>query len=322
VIHRLRSTVKTRTNRERARIVRRAATDLAGTFRQPKGHPIAIAELRRALEELGVAAGDTLLVHTATNPLYYGAPERTERYADKWDYATAFVAMLVDLLGPDGTLLMLTDSEKRYVQAHYQRELWDWRSAPSRRGLATEVFRQRADVLRSLNPMYNVSARGPRAEDLLGAHRLSSYTMDEHSPYWKLTQTGGKVAFVGIYYEINSLIHLPEYMHPQEFPRPLFYDKPFVIPCLDRELNEFDFPVMRHARYLPDWCLPPFCKWLDGKYGPIYGERRVHEAPVVVYDAKPQYDALLRAMREEDTVWYDAEWWPGVERPAGRRVRD
>jgi aminoglycoside N3'-acetyltransferase len=266
-----------------------------------------------------VSRGDVILVHTATRPLFYGAPEPgPERYDGMFPYAEAVLDMLLDLIGAAGTLLMLTDSDKHYIDVVQRGQVFDYRTAPSRRGLATELLRRREGAYRSLNPLYNVTGLGPRAEELVGEHwRSSPYTMDEHSPYWKLTRVGGKVVLLGVYYEVNSSIHLVEYMHPQEIRRPLFFDRPVELRTVGYDGEVLTLPILRHARYLPDWALPPFCRWLGERHGGFYRERRIHGAPVVVYDARVQYEATYHELKENDVVWYDAELWEGVEPPRG-----
>src|SRR5207244_4106605 len=121
------------------------------------------------------------------------------------EYATAILELLFELVGSDGTLVMPTDSVKGYPRFSRRGDVFDYETMPSRRGLITELFRRRPGLYRSIHPFYNLSAIGPRAKELVEEHGLSQpYTMDEHSPWYKLTMGGGKVVLLGLDFEINS----------------------------------------------------------------------------------------------------------------------
>src|SRR5206468_1748886 len=98
---------------ERARIVYGGLIE-ARSHKPPSGHPIPIAELRRLLEELGVARGDLLHVHSSVGHLYRAWPEQTsERSPGLARYAGRVIDLLFDLVGPEGTLVMNTDGVRR-----------------------------------------------------------------------------------------------------------------------------------------------------------------------------------------------------------------
>lgn len=297
-------------NRERAHIAKRAAIDIGRSFAR-WGYPIDPAEIRAGLSNtIGIERGDIVLVHSSVSNLYRAAPKPPSvPILGPVDYANRVLDILLDLVGPDGTLLMPTDSIKNYTAFSHRRQVFDYETMPSRRGLVTELFRKRPGVMRSVHPYYNLSAIGPRAKELLeDHHRSQPYTMDEYSPWYKLTMMGGKVLFLGVDYEINSLIHLVEYLHPREFPRPLFYDKPYPVLSRGWDGKVAPIDVMLHAVELPIPTLPRFCTdYLNKRYS-IYTTVPLGKSQVIGFRARDQYDATLKEMRN-DVVWYDVPYW-------------
>lgn len=299
--------------RERTRILRRAARDLLETRRvEPPAErfPVGLEEIRHALASLGIVAGDTLLVHSSGTALFRGATTPpAEPVGSVVDYSRAVIELLLSLVGPEGTLLMPTDSISGIFTFSRQGDIFDSTRAPSRRGWITELFRQRTDVLRSVHPWYNVTACGRLAQDLLADDELSTpYAMDAHSPWTKLNDVDGKILFLGVGLEANSSLHQLEYLHPDEFPHPVFYDKPLPIRYRRRGGEVGTIDVMPHAIYLqlPGWRL--FCDYLDDRHG-LY-ERRLlgADAPAVMVRPRVQYDALLTE-RDSGVTWYDVQYW-------------
>lgn len=206
-------------NLERLKIVRRCLADLRDSYRAvARGAgaatgTVGIADIKAALVDMGIRAGDVVHVHSSASHLMAGT--RSIRLAGQ------VVRMLVELVDESGTLLMNTDALRDGWDHALSREVFDYATWPSRRGLISEVFRRRRDVVRSVHPWYNVTAWGRRAVELVGEHHRSSpYAMDEHSPWYKLNQVDGKILLLGNGYRNNSLVHLVEYLYPDEFPGP------------------------------------------------------------------------------------------------------
>lgn len=165
------------------------------------------ADLRR----IGVAAGDTLFVHSSFKSL--GAVDGG---------AATVVAALEDALGPDGLLLMpsfnLTakDKEKRAA-------MWDVAAANSSVGWLTEFFRLMPGTVRSDHFSHSVAARGRGAAEIVAEHRRTEgfkspwdmppwgATYGEHSPMMKAYRmTRGKVLMLGVTYHSSTYCHVVE----------------------------------------------------------------------------------------------------------------
>jgi aminoglycoside N3'-acetyltransferase len=306
---------------QRIRILRQAARDVRATFTAPAAptFPVPLELVHQTLVRFGIARGDVVHVHTSVSHLMRGSSERPAGpVPDVRTYAAGVLSLLLELVGPDGTITMPTDFNrppgwlKRAVSGtEIDDDVFDPARSPSNRGLISEYLRTRSDVVRSLHPYYNVTGWGRHAADLVGEHHLSTpYTQDSHSPWYKLTKRGGKVLLIGRTFDINSLIHLVEYLHPDEYPRPLFMSRPVPMYYLDRSGSRQRIDVALHASGATNSVLftPPalfkFAEYINQRYG-IYQIRTFHDdVAIVCYDAEAQYEAFLREMRANVT-WYD-----------------
>jgi aminoglycoside N3'-acetyltransferase len=133
--------------------------------------------------------------------------------------------------------------------------------------------------------------------------------MDRHSPWYKLGEAGGKVVLLGKGYWNNSLIHLAEYLHPDEFPRPVFLNRPVVMRYMDRSRAVCEMPILLHALLWQVGAEATFGEYLNDKYG-FYRTRTLRNgAQLVCYEAREQYEAIRREMKG-DVTWYDPRFWP------------
>lgn len=295
-------------NIKRLRIATEAARSIAATYQsKPVRYPFPVSRIAAALRELGVRDGDTLHVHSSNDSLRSalaapdGAPD-----PGQLAYAIGVVDALREAVGPQGTLVMPTDGLPRGIfKFARDRRVFDSRIAPSNRGLITEVFRRSPGARRSEHPWYNVTAQGPAADSLLSEALLAQpYVMGATSPWWKLVERDAKVALLGVDYEVNSLIHLIEYMHPDEFPEPIFIERPLRVRTTLSDGSIVDVEAKVHCnRYRagdPTW----FQRRLQSKYG-LFRESTLGNAPLIVFEARRLYEAMLTEMRDGRT-WYDA----------------
>lgn len=308
-------------NIERAKILYRSFSELKTTFKsdyvaleQAAGHagyPLSINDIRSTLEEMGVGRGDIIHVHSSTSFLMRGSPvPPKEKYSSMLEYAAKVVQTLIEIVGKDGTILMNTDSVKRAYAFYLTGAVFDSARMPSRRGLISEVFRRTPGAMRSVHPWYNVTAWGKHAEDLLRDHEKSSpYAMDINSPWYKLNERGGKVVLLGKTFDGNSPIHCVEFVYPDEFPRPIYINRPIALKYVDKDGQVKDMPIMLHAPIWIDGAPTNFSLFLNQKYN-IYKIKEFHnDVKIVSYDAKAQFDAIYREMKN-DVTWYDARFYP------------
>ncbi|HVN15093.1 MAG TPA: AAC(3) family N-acetyltransferase [Anaerolineales bacterium] len=139
-------------------------------------------DLVSGFHELGVQAGDTLLVHSSYKSLgpVDGGPQTV-------------IKALEDTLGPDGTLIMPTFNFDFNKGAP-----WDVRTTPSKMGILTELVRQDPRAKRVFHPFYSFAILGKHA-GMLGALRYKS-AYERDSVFGKLRDLDGKIMVIGLSY--------------------------------------------------------------------------------------------------------------------------
>lgn len=308
----------------RLQILGQAARDLRASW-QPDAqplYPLGIAELRAILESCGIVRGDMVHVHSSISHLMKAsAVPPAAPVPGMRTYAKQIIDLLHELVGPEGTVMMGTDFarpegwlKRLLTNSETDEDVFDPSTTPSNRGLLSEFFRKMPGAVRSVHPYYNVTARGSRSAELMADHHRSTpYAQDVHSPWYKLTMGGGKVLLLGRTFEVNSLVHLVEYLHPDEYPRPLFMTRPVPMSYVqDGQRRRLD--VLLHisgasgsALFTPD-ALHKFGAYINERYN-VYRVHPLHGgAGIVCYTAKAQYDAFLAEARRNVT-WYDPQFF-------------
>lgn len=164
--------------------------------------PVAIADLRQQLIDLGVTRGRTLYVHSSWNE-FYNVPLKPSEMID----------LLRDLLGPEGTLAMPAfpirqDPDKVFLVD----------KAPVYTGLLCEIFRRRSDVRRSVHLSSSVCAVGPHADFLIRDHHLTDTPWGKNSPFLRLAELDTRILGLGAGFEYMTPLHAVECVLYDEIP--------------------------------------------------------------------------------------------------------
>jgi aminoglycoside 3-N-acetyltransferase len=158
-------------------------------------------EIKKGLLGLGLKSGDSVMVHSSLKSLGYvdGA-------------ADAVVDAILDILGPDGTLLVPTSVFDGSVTVFLRQTAEvDLRTAPSLLGKITETVRLRTGSARSIHPSHPVAAIGRNASELLSEHHLGDSPAGKKSPYGKLARMeNGRVLLIGVSNNNNTMLHTAE----------------------------------------------------------------------------------------------------------------
>jgi aminoglycoside 3-N-acetyltransferase len=168
------------------------------------------------LRTLGVRPGDVLLMHSSYRSLGFvaGGPQ-------------GVVQALLDVLGPDGTLVVPTHNSENTDPALWQHppvpeEWWkpirheapgfDPLRTPASRwmGRLAELVRTWPGALRSNHPQVSFAALGARAAEIVAGHRLDDALGDD-SPLGAIYRLDGKVLLLGCGHESNTSLHLSEW---------------------------------------------------------------------------------------------------------------
>ncbi|KES04210.1 aminoglycoside phosphotransferase [Streptomyces toyocaensis] len=184
----------------------------------PTGTLVTRATLTPQLRELGVRPGGILLVHSSLSSLGWvnGGP-------------VTVVHALLDALGPDGTLVVPTQSGHLSDPALWQappvpEEWWgairatmpayDPLTTPSRGvGVIPETVRTWPGARRSAHPQTSFAAVGPRAAEIVAGH-ATDCRLGERSPLATLERLAARVLLLGAGYDSCTAFHLAEYRVP------------------------------------------------------------------------------------------------------------
>jgi aminoglycoside 3-N-acetyltransferase len=184
----------------------------------PTGPLVTRVTLAAQLRELGIRPGETVLAHSSLSALGWVCGG-----------AISVVQGLLDALGPDGTLVVPTQSGDLSDPA-----LWtsppvpeEWWSAiratmpaydplitPTRGvGVVPEAVRTWPGALRSAHPQTSFAAIGPGAAQVVDGH-APDCRLGERSPLARLEAIGARVLLLGAGYDACTAFHLAEYRIP------------------------------------------------------------------------------------------------------------
>lgn len=149
--------------------------------------------IREGLSALGLGAGQTVIVHSSLSS--FGRVEGG---------APTVVQALLDVLGPEGTLVVPTFSQ--YLQAG--ETVWDRENTPSRMGIISETVRTWPGAIRSSHAAHPLAAMGPAANLICRTPHRTGFGPD--SPFKTLVDMDGRVLLMGVTYNSCTLFHLLE----------------------------------------------------------------------------------------------------------------
>ncbi|MFI1988314.1 aminoglycoside N(3)-acetyltransferase [Actinoplanes sp. NPDC020271] len=170
-----------------------------------------------ALRALGVPRGGVLLVHSSLSSIGWVSGG-----------SVAVVQALLDVLGPDGTLVVPSLTTPNRDPSRWDPpppESW-WQdirdSLPgfdpaitpsSNVGVITEQVRTWPGAVRSVHPQTSFAALGPRAAELMAGHRPDCH-YGEESPLARLEKAGAWTLLLGVGFCRTTAFHLAEYRIP------------------------------------------------------------------------------------------------------------
>ncbi|MCK5850477.1 MAG: AAC(3) family N-acetyltransferase [Kiritimatiellae bacterium] len=133
--------------------------------------------IHKAIKTAGVRKGSILMTHTSLS-----------RFGYIQGGAKTVITALLDVLGPQGTLIMPTHSNNLLGGHPYIKE-----DSRSNSGAITEYFRNMPGVLRSAHPTHSVTAYGPAAAELVNAHHVDQAPLARAGFWGKLYDMNGNV---------------------------------------------------------------------------------------------------------------------------------
>jgi aminoglycoside N3'-acetyltransferase len=202
-------------------------------------------DLRRAFLDAGVRNGD--LIYLSTRLYGVGVMQGVR---SRQELLQTYFGVITDVLGRDGTLVVPTFTEQvgRYGVPFV------WEETVSLTGIFGEFVRRRPDSVRSMHPVFSVTAVGARKAEVCAD--VSPVALGYDSAFDRMVKLGGKSVCVGFDYYSG---HIVTFMHHVEtlFGVPYYYNKlvrapvcrhgrresrPFVINVMYRNLGcDYDF---------------------------------------------------------------------------------
>lgn len=184
----------------------------------PTGPLVTRDTVAAQLREAGVRTGEILLVHSSLSALGWVCGG-----------AVAVVQGLLDALGPDGTLVVPTQTgdlsdpalwsnppvpEQWWETIRATMPAYDPQVTPSRGvGVIPETVRTWPGALRSAHSQTSFAAVGPRAAEVTDGHALDC-RLGEQSPLARLEALHARVLLLGAGYDACTSFHLAEYRIP------------------------------------------------------------------------------------------------------------
>jgi aminoglycoside 3-N-acetyltransferase len=238
------------------------------------------------LKTLGVKPVDSLLVHSSLKSL--GPLNKP---------AETLWAALLEVLGPQGTLLIPTLS---YKFVTHQNPRFDVSTTPSCVGGLTEYFRSFPGVKRSLHPTHSVCAFGAVADWFVGEHYLDNTPVGPHSPFRKLRDRGGKILMLGCGLRPDTSFHgIEELSEP-----PYLFGETVEYTLIDRDGQESRKKYRTHGFKGYD---QRYDRALDVLDEADYSHGKILEADCYLIDSYALWEKVDRKMREDPFYFVDKE---------------
>ena len=146
------------------------------------------------LRTLGLKAGDIVFVHSSLSSIGYvdGGAE-------------AVVDAFLDVLGPEGTLVVPTFTDFHPVATD---SVFDAVGDPSDMGRISEVARTRPGSMRSVHLKESMAAIGPHAEEITAVQGPSCWSGE--GPFWKIYYLDAYILMLGVPYLRTTFFHVIE----------------------------------------------------------------------------------------------------------------
>jgi len=156
--------------------------------------------IKKALFEVGVKRGDTVLVHADASAVIKLLGD------DNWDNALVLLkTSIVEVLGEEGTLIVPTFNWDFCRGIPY-----DAIKSPSKLGLFSNYILRRPEAIRSVHPMFSFAGIGPQAESLFNGISKSSF--GHESVFDRLMKKNARLVFLNTGFFVCTFVHHVEHM--------------------------------------------------------------------------------------------------------------
>lgn len=250
-------------------------------------------DLLEQLRAMGIAAGDTLLVHSSLSKIGYveGGPE-------------AIVDVLLEAVSPTGHVLMPNSPNAGYQLEYIQTlDVFDVAHSPSKLGAITEAFRKRPEARRSISATEPVSCIGPDAAAFVDGHYGQTTPYTAQSPFYKVAERGGKILYIGVTLaNAGTSLHLLEDA-VEHFKYPVYYPQVFNVKV---RLENGEEHLVQTKVHNPEQSAKRRCDELIPLFeqAGVLTKERFGNADVLLVDAKGMLDAMVKWYAERGVTMY------------------
>jgi len=245
------------------------------------------AELVAGFKQMGLQAGDTVLVHSSYKSLggVEGGPQ-------------VVINALLDVLGPQGTLVMPT-----FNFDFNKGQPWDVRNTPSQMGVLTELVRTDPRAKRVFHPIYSFSIIGKYAAEMTRERYKSCY--ERKSVFGKLRDLDGKIMIIGLSYNHSlTFVHHVEEMEGVDYR----YKKVFTGPVTDENgvttIDTF-YMLVRDLEKGVLTAVDPMGALLEERG--VAKAQRIGDADVKMMKANEAYAFIATEMRRDPFLLYQIQ---------------
>lgn len=215
-----------------------------------------IASLAADFVQLGLRPGAIVMVHSSLGRIGWtdGGP-------------VTVVEALLEVLGPDGTLVMPAESPQLAEPGN--KHVFDPQTTPTTMGAIAEALRSYPGTRRSTHPLVSVCAHGSRAQEITAAHALE-FCEGRGTPFEKLYELDAWTLLMGVGFDRCTSLHYAESLVPT------------------RRTTVSRFPLVENGVRV--WVEKPDMASDNGTHFPIVGQRfaeqrRIHSGKVGNADA-------------------------------------
>jgi|AGTN01.2.fsa_nt_gi Aminoglycoside N3''-acetyltransferase len=156
-------------------------------------------EIGRRLDEVGLRRNDTVFVYSDLRCIGPVAGAR-----DREAFCDAYLSAMLDVVGPGGTVAVPTYTTQ---VARFDLD-FVWESTQSAMGIFPEHVRSRQGAVRSLHPLFSLTALGANAGAICSDNGTSSHGVD--SPFARLLEHDALILSIGLdrIYAVGVAHHL------------------------------------------------------------------------------------------------------------------
>lgn len=186
-----------------------------------KTSKLSLSQIEAAISSLGIAKGDTVMVHSSMSNIDCSAHE--------------LVSFLKNYIGSGGNILMPTHPKLTVENGML---IYDVENSPSTVGYLTEVFRKSEGVSRSLHPFSSVAVWG-KDKDYYLKDNLYEDALPHgfNSPYQKFSLQKGKAVLLGVLNNRATIRHVAEELADDSLPIKNFFSH-FNVKIVDGDIAE------------------------------------------------------------------------------------